>query len=79
MPRTSCECSMAAMVALGADDAAFASAARVRSSSLPIPLLAYERWAAGQVMQRRMQRTLERQLLNRRAPERPAIANASVA
>eukprot|EP00965_Chrysotila_dentata_P146857 4848678-Pleurochrysis_carterae.AAC.1 len=39
-PRTSCEWSIAAMVALVAEDATLASAARVRSSSLPLPLLA---------------------------------------
>eukprot|EP00965_Chrysotila_dentata_P085746 2829116-Pleurochrysis_carterae.AAC.2 len=40
MPRTSCEWSNAAMVALVAEHAALASAARVRSSSsLPLPLL----------------------------------------
>eukprot|EP00965_Chrysotila_dentata_P085959 2836538-Pleurochrysis_carterae.AAC.1 len=50
MPLTSCECSIAAIVALVAEDAALASIARVRSSSLPLPLAetAYERRAAGQ-------------------------------
>eukprot|EP00965_Chrysotila_dentata_P256541 6212573-Pleurochrysis_carterae.AAC.7 len=49
MPLTSCECSMSAMVALVAEDAALASIARVRSSSLPLPFaeMAYERRAAG--------------------------------
>eukprot|EP00965_Chrysotila_dentata_P141889 4690172-Pleurochrysis_carterae.AAC.1 len=37
MPRTSCECSMAAIVALVAVEAAFASAASKRSNSLPLP------------------------------------------
>eukprot|EP00965_Chrysotila_dentata_P097678 3229540-Pleurochrysis_carterae.AAC.2 len=39
-PRTSCDWSIAAIVALVAEDTALASAARVRSSSLPLPLLA---------------------------------------
>eukprot|EP00965_Chrysotila_dentata_P234365 6200130-Pleurochrysis_carterae.AAC.1 len=52
MPLTSCECNMAAMVALVAEDAALASTASVRSSSLPLPLQdrAYERRAAGHVI-----------------------------
>eukprot|EP00965_Chrysotila_dentata_P148755 4912148-Pleurochrysis_carterae.AAC.8 len=36
MPRTSCECIIAAIVALVAVEAAFASAVRIRKSSLPL-------------------------------------------
>eukprot|EP00965_Chrysotila_dentata_P168773 5573282-Pleurochrysis_carterae.AAC.14 len=48
MPLTSCKCSIAAMVALIAVEAAVASNARSPSSSLPLPLHAdaYERRAA---------------------------------
>eukprot|EP00965_Chrysotila_dentata_P216202 6189247-Pleurochrysis_carterae.AAC.1 len=58
MPLTSCECSMAAIVALVAVEAALASAASRRSNSLPLPLQAnaYVRCAAWQVIVRRMRR-----------------------
>eukprot|EP00965_Chrysotila_dentata_P190559 6173964-Pleurochrysis_carterae.AAC.1 len=56
MPRTSCECNIAEMVALVAADAAFASAASKRSSSLPLPsqATAYVRCAAWQVIVRKI-------------------------
>eukprot|EP00965_Chrysotila_dentata_P180754 5966453-Pleurochrysis_carterae.AAC.1 len=56
MPRTSCECNIAEIVALVAVEAAFASAASKRSSSLPLPLQAsaYVRCAAWQVIVRRI-------------------------
>eukprot|EP00965_Chrysotila_dentata_P158096 5222797-Pleurochrysis_carterae.AAC.1 len=48
---------MAAMVALVADEAAFASIARTRSSSLPLPFaeMAYVRRAAGHEIVCRME------------------------
>eukprot|EP00965_Chrysotila_dentata_P125616 4153013-Pleurochrysis_carterae.AAC.1 len=48
MPRSSSECIMVAIVALVAVDTAFASIARMRSNSLPLPLQAwaYDRRAA---------------------------------
>eukprot|EP00965_Chrysotila_dentata_P023020 762751-Pleurochrysis_carterae.AAC.1 len=56
MPRTSCECIIAAIVALVAVDAAFASADRIRKSSLPLPSHAseYVRRAAVHVIVCRM-------------------------
>eukprot|EP00965_Chrysotila_dentata_P050090 1659701-Pleurochrysis_carterae.AAC.1 len=52
MPLTSCECSIAAMVALVAEEAALASMASVRNNSLPLPFedAAYDRRAAWHVM-----------------------------
>eukprot|EP00965_Chrysotila_dentata_P095271 3149154-Pleurochrysis_carterae.AAC.1 len=51
IPLTSCECIIAAMVSLVAVEAAFASFARMRNSSLPLPLQAsvYVRRAAWHV------------------------------
>eukprot|EP00965_Chrysotila_dentata_P031002 1032280-Pleurochrysis_carterae.AAC.5 len=56
MPFTSSECIIAEIVALVAVEAAFASLARVRSKSRPLPLhaSAYVRRAAGHVMVCRM-------------------------